>query len=125
MSDSALFSVKKFRVKLYPRDFKKVRAFYEEQLHFQVTHEWDRDENDKGVMFDVGGTTLELLSPEHAYEPITGCALSLEVSDVRKLHETLKDTGCVVRGLKDNSWGDTSFRISDPEGFNISFFAKH
>ncbi|HJQ08728.1 MAG TPA: VOC family protein [Candidatus Saccharimonadales bacterium] len=111
-------------MKLYPNNFELVRAFYESGLGFTVTNSWDRGENDKGVMFDVGGTTLELLSPEDGYKPITGCDFSLEVDDVRQLWEQMKDDNTVRHELRHNSWGDTSFRIADPEGFEITFFTK-
>lgn len=116
--------VREFRVKLYPNDFDLVRTFYESELGFTVTNSWDRGENDKGVMFDVGGTTLELLSPEGGYMPIAGCDFSLEVNDVTKLWEQMKDGDNVRHELRHNNWGDTSFCIADPEGFEITFFTK-
>lgn len=116
--------VREFRVKLYPNDFDLVRNFYENELGFTVTNSWDRGDRDKGVMFDVGGTTLELLSPETEYRPITGCDLSFEVDDVNRLWNKMKDNSDVRHELRHNNWGDTSFRIADPEGFEISFFTK-
>ena len=116
--------VKEFRVKLYPSNFAVVRDFYENKLGFKVTNEWDRGDSDKGVMFDVGGTTLELLSPEDGYKPITGCDFSLEVTDVVALWEQMKDGDNILHPIRHNVWGDTSFRIADPEGFAISFFTK-
>ena len=117
-------AVKEFRLKLYPKDFALTRSFYEQQLQFPVINEWDRGDNDKGVMFDVGGTTLEILSPEGKYRPITGCDLSLEVPDVAALWEQMKDGDNILHPIRHNAWGDTSFRIADPEGFAISFFTK-
>ena len=52
--------VRDFRLKLYPTDFALVRSFHEQQLQFSFIKEWNRGDNDKGVMFDVGGTVLEL-----------------------------------------------------------------
>ena len=116
--------VSEFRLKLYPKDFYKVRKFYEDHLGFPVINEWDRGDNHKGVMFNVGGTTLELLSPEDDYKPIVGADLSLEVPNVTELWEQMKDVYTIVHPLRDNAWGDTSFRIEDPEGFRISLFTK-
>lgn len=124
MIDPTLISVGEFRLKLYPNDFALVRAFYEDKLGFPVTHEWDNGPNNKGVMFSVGSTTLELLSPPDGYKPVQGADVSWEVADVENLWEALKGNTPVVHGLRHNSWGDTSFRITDPEGFNISFFTK-
>jgi uncharacterized glyoxalase superfamily protein PhnB len=76
-------------------------------------------------MFNVGGTILELLTPEDGYKPITGCDLSLEVPDVAELWEQMKNGDNILHPIRDNSWGDTSFRIADPEGYAISFFTRH
>ncbi|MGB4762213.1 MAG: VOC family protein [Candidatus Saccharimonas sp.] len=115
--------IKEFRLKLYPQDFYAVRAFYESELGCAIVNEWDRADS-KGVMFDVGGTILEILTPEKLYAPIAGADVSLEVDDVWALHETMASKPYVIRGLRDNAWGDTSFCIADPEGFEITFFTK-
>ena len=117
--------VTEFRLKLYPKDFALVRNFYEEHLQFPVVNEWDRGDKDKGVMFNIGGTILELLTPEDDYKPITGCDLSLEVPDVAELWEQMKNGDNILHPIRDNSWGDTSLRIADPEGYAISFFTRH
>lgn len=116
-------AVSEFRLKLYPKDFYKVRKFYEAELGYDVVNEWDRP-GSKGVMFDVGGTILELLTPEAEYYPVVGSDVSWEVGAVWQLFETMKDKPYVIRELKDNKWGDTSFLIQDPEGFKITFFTK-
>ena len=118
-------NVIEFRLKLYPKDFYGVRHFYETDLGFTVLSEWDHGEHDKGVMFQVGTTTLELLSPKDKYTPVAGVDVSWEVSGIRSLWEEWKDKENVVFPISDNSWGDTSFCISDPEGFKITFFTKH
>lgn len=118
-----LTTISEFRLKLYPKDFYKVRAFYENELGFSVVNEWDRPDS-KGVMFNVGGTVLELLTPEANYQPITGADVSWEVKDVWQLYEAMKDKPYLVRGLQDNAWGDTSFHIQDPESFKITFFTR-
>lgn len=118
-----LTKVSEFRLKLYPQDFYKVREFYEKELGYTVVNEWDRPDS-KGAMFDVGGTTLELLSAENEHKPIVGTDVSWRVNNVWKLYETMKDRPYVIRGLKDNDWGDTSFHVQDPEGFKITFFTS-
>lgn len=117
--------VSDFRLKLYPKDFYAVRSFYENDLGLLVTKEWDRGEIDKGVMFRVGPATLELLSPESNYQQVIGTDVSWEVLNVQELWQIWKNKPNVVFPLRDNDWGDTSFCISDPEGFKITFFTKH
>jgi catechol 2,3-dioxygenase-like lactoylglutathione lyase family enzyme len=116
--------VTEFRLKLYPQDFTKVRAFYEQILGFEVAGEWDRGESDRGVMFHVGPAILELLSPEEGYKSIQGVDLSLEVPDVHSLWNGLQAKAKIIFELRDNAWGDTSFCIADPEGFKLTFFSK-
>lgn len=116
--------VTEFRLKLYPQNFARVRAFYEQTLGFDVVKEWDRGEDDRGVMLRVGPAILELLSLEGGYKPIQGADLSLEVPDVQNLWRELQTKAEVVFELRDNSWGDTSFCIADPEGFELTFFTK-
>ncbi len=119
-----LAKVREFRLKLYPKDFYKVREFYKNILGYPVTHEWDHGENERGVMFDTGEATLELLSPKSAHTQIQGVDISLEVGDVMKLWEYIQDKVDIEFEPRHNSWGDTSFGIRDPEGFQITFFTK-
>lgn len=117
-----LSKVGEFRLKLYPKDFNKVRTFYENILGYPVTKDWDRGENDRGVMFETGGGTIELLSPKPEYKTVQGVGVSLEVKNVIKLWEQIKDKVDIEFGPRHSSWGDTSFRINDPEGFKVTFF---
>jgi len=119
-----LTKVGEFRFKIYPKDFELVRNFYETVLEYPVVKEWDSAKDDKGVLFDVGGTTIELLSPKDVYKPIGGCGLSLEVVDVWKLWKKFENADNIIFPIRDNAWGDTSFCVSDPEGFHITFFTK-
>lgn len=119
-----LTRVIEFRLKLYPKDFDTVRNFYENLLTYPVTKEWNRGNEDKGVMFDTGGAIIELLTPEADYTPIQGMDLSLGVADVATLWEHLREQVPVIFPLRHNAWGDSSFCISDPEGLKITFFTK-
>lgn len=113
-----------FRLKLYPRDFPLVKSFYQDILLFPIIEEWDNGVSDQGVMFDTGPAIIELLSRDHQPTNISGCTLSLAVDDVHKLWEQFKDAPYIIHRLRDNSWGDTSFAIHDPDGFQITFFTK-
>lgn len=120
---SNLTSVSEVRIKLYPENFEATRDFYGTFLGFKVVTEWNNSELDRGVMFDVGGTILELLARK-ADVKVKGADMSLEVADVRKLWEELKTYPKIAHAIRENSWGDTSFAILDPEGSKISFFTK-
>ena len=119
-----LTKVKEFRFKLYPKDFPKLKDFYQNILGFPIITEWEESEQDRGVMFNTGTTIIELLPTEN-FHPVSGCGLSLEVADVWQLWENFKNYQHVEFPLRDNSWGDTSFSIKDPEGLEITFFSMN
>lgn len=117
--------VNEFRLKLFPEDYSANYTFFKDVLGFAIKHEWDREDS-KGVMFDVGGTTLEFMWPveDGCKDMATGSGLSLAVDDVWSLFEELQGKVEITHKLRDNSWGDTSFGISAPNGYRISFFTK-
>lgn len=119
-----LTKVGEFRLKLYPKDFYTVRDFYQKVLKWPIIDSWDQGKNEKGAMFATGGATLELLSPKAGFEPIQGATISIEVHDVMKLWDYIKNKAPVVFKPRHNSWGDKSFCVTDPEGFKITFFTK-
>lgn len=121
---SELSRVGEFRVMIYPKNFQETRSFYERVLEYPVTHEWDHGEEDRGVMFNTGSATIELLSRRGNVQQIQGLALSLEVRDVRALYERVKDKVNVIFEVRHNAWGDTSFGVTDPEGLKLIFFTK-
>lgn len=124
MSSRNLYPLTKttqFRLKLYPKDFYAVKDFYETVLGFPILNSWD-EPNNNGVMFDTGVAIIELLTPKDGYVPIKGSNVSLKVEDVWALWEKLKDHPNITKPLNLRPWGDMSFRIVDPEGFQISFF---
>ena len=103
-----------------------MKDFYENTLGYPIVNSWDNG-NDKGVMFDTGMAVLELLTPKDGYLPVQGSNVSLRVADIWALWEKLKDHPNIVKPLGINPWGDgdLSFRIVDPEGFRITFFAPN
>jgi catechol 2,3-dioxygenase-like lactoylglutathione lyase family enzyme len=119
-----LTKVQEFRLKLYVKDFDKSKEFYQQLLGYPVVNEWDRGEEDKGVMFNTGSAIIELLTPEDGYVPLQGTGISLEVVDVKALWNNIKTQVEIVFELRNNEWGDTSFAIKDPDGYKITFFTK-
>ena len=72
----------------------------------------------------VEGQLVVYAYDDSAAEPHNpSCDVSLRVSDVQSLWNELKDRSQVIFGLRDNSWGDTSFCIADPGGFRLTFFS--
>ncbi|MEO6508629.1 MAG: VOC family protein [Patescibacteria group bacterium] len=109
--------VHEFRFILLVRNLEAQRAFYETIFDWPIIEDWGG-----GILYDTGGTVLELIQDSNAEKPNASNRISIMVSDVWSLYEDLKDKVKVIHSLKDNSWGDTSFRISDPDGFLITIF---
>lgn len=127
MTATAIYSLTKttqFRLRLFPKDYYKAKSFYENDLNYPIIHSWDQ-ENNKGAMFNTGVGILELNTPEEKYEPLQGANASFRVDDVWTLWEKLKNHPNIVKPLTLRPWGDVSFRIVDPEGFQISFFTPN
>lgn len=121
-SFSILTKTSEFRLKLYPSNFGLVKEFYRDILKFPIVKQWDDGPDNKGVMFSTGVAIIELLSTDH-YVPVQGCGVSLRVADVVQLWGKFKDVDYIEHPLRENSWGDRSFGIKDPEGFKITFFS--
>ncbi len=118
-----LTKISECRIKLYPMKYDESYNFYKNILSFQIIKEWNRDSEDRGVMFDTNAAVIELLY-EGNPEKISGCNLSLEVKDVKRLFEKIKNEGKIIFPLRHNDWGDTSFCVADPNGFELTFFTK-
>lgn len=110
-------AVKEFRFIQLVRDLTKLRSFYEEIFDWPIIEDWGG-----GILYDTGAATLELIHDPEADPPNGSSHISIAVSDVWSLFERLKDKVTIVFPIRDNAWGDTSFQISDPNGFRITIF---
>jgi predicted enzyme related to lactoylglutathione lyase len=120
-----LSHVDEFRLKIYTSKFYESKEFYSEVLEYPLVDSWDEAER-KGAMFDTGSGIIELLYDKIGYSSETHKTvdISLSVKDVKLLWDNVKGKVNVVFAIRHNSWGDTSFCISDPNGFKITFFTK-
>ncbi|MBI2641071.1 hypothetical protein HYW87_00545 [Candidatus Roizmanbacteria bacterium] len=57
-----------FRFKMYPKDFYKVREFYEKVLGYPIVDSWDTPD-DKGVMFNTEAAIIEVMTPRKNFVP--------------------------------------------------------
>ena len=69
--------VETFRLKLFVADFDARRRFYAEALRWPVEYEWGGQS--RGVMFETGAGTIELLEQKDAAWPVTSCDVSLRL----------------------------------------------
>ncbi|HEY7984343.1 MAG TPA: VOC family protein [Ktedonobacterales bacterium] len=96
------------------------KAFYAEQLGFQVTKDFGQgDHHWVSLALPGGGATLTLTTSHENMRPGT-LKLYLATSNVAEAHDGLKARGAAVNDVKDDLYGPGSgvkwFDMSDPDG---------
>lgn len=115
-----LTNVKEFRFILLVHNLISQRKFYEEIFNWEIINDWGG-----GILYDTGAAIFELIQDSSSHKPNSSCRIAISVPDVWTLFDKLKNKVIIEFPLRDNSWGDTSFRIKDPEGFSITIFTPN
>ncbi len=114
---------KELRHHTYAKDVDALSHFYNKELGLPVLKYWRRGD-DKGTMLSLGGNVLEIFGQDEEKSEYHGkTSISSRVPNVVAYYKKLSRKN--VRGLsklRENSWGDTSFDVIDPEGNRITFF---
>ena len=115
------------RLHVYVKDMKEMVRFYNKFLEFPVVHYW-RGQGNEGTMLDIGGNIIELYNKNGTYHKYNknfygNVSLSLRVKSVQDLYDKFSKKNIKIGELEDNSWGDTSFELTDIEGNRIIFFS--
>lgn len=118
---------KEVRIHIYVKDMKEMVRFYNKILEFPVVHYW-RGNGSEGTMLDIGGNIIELYNKNGTYHKYNknyygNVSMSLRVKSVHSLYDKFSKKNIKIGELEDNSWGDTSFELVDPEGNRIIFFS--
>jgi uncharacterized glyoxalase superfamily protein PhnB len=108
----------------------RVRDFYVETLGFDhVMGVLGKDGQLEFVTIVMGGARVMFSRSEAALLPSTPSgskqpvALYLEVADVQAYHDSLKKKGVQITDeLVNQWWGDRTFKIKDPGGYEIWFY---
>ncbi len=108
----------------------KVRNFYVETLGFDhVMGVLGKDGQLDFVTVVMGGARLMFARPQDASASASGSArkqpveIYLEVADVGAFHERLKTKDVkITEGLTTQWWGDKTFKVRDPYGYEIWFY---
>ena len=124
-TDSTNFKQMKLNAGIITNKIAETKQFYTEMLDFGVVFE-----NEFYLLLHTPNHQAELsfLQANHpTQEPIfqtpfagKGVYLTIEVADVDKLYEALKNKGAnIVIDIRDEPWGDRHFSIVDPNGIGI------
>ena len=104
------------------KSFDKCRKFYEGFLGLPIDSEWNRGPGDRGVVYEVGTTHLELLEGDHD-QTDDGVYLYIPVEDVDAVWAWLASAAEVVVPIATHIWGHRNFMIRDPAGVKLKFYS--
>jgi len=101
-------------------DMAKAKAFYAEQLGFQVTTDFGQGDQHWVTLEPPGGGPTLTLSTMHGNMKPGTMRLYLSTSDIEAAHNELKAKGVKVNDVKDDLYGPGSavkwFDLRDPDG---------
>lgn len=107
---------------LYVSDLERSRAFYAEKLGFEPGTDTPQV---KGFRFGSGHLAIHQENrPEAERIYQGGFYAALTVEDVDSYHAELAKRGVEVGEIRDWPWGERSFTVSDPDGYQWTFAAS-
>ena len=114
------------RVHIYVKSMNEMVRFYNKILEFPVVRYWRYSDGD-GTQINLGGNLIELFSKgrrNYSNKSFYGnISLSVKVNDVYKFYDKMQRKNIQVGELVENTWGDASFHVIDPEGNRLAFFS--
>jgi catechol 2,3-dioxygenase-like lactoylglutathione lyase family enzyme len=124
----------KFRFTYFTNKYQETCDFYAYMLELNLSHSWDRDENDKGALFEAGDGLIEILyhsDPEKPgnqgldYRTPQGVFMCIQVWKIDELFEDYQKKEIPFKQkIVDQSWGHRSFSVIEPNGLIIFFFQE-
>jgi len=122
-----------FRFSYFTQDYDATVAFYRDGLGFPVVESWDRDPEDRGMLFGAASGLVEILKrPEsgdssHLWDERSpqGAFMVIEVEDVDKTYRQVVGKGLPIQQeLTTQTWGHRSFCVREPNGLTLYFFSE-
>lgn len=111
------------RIVLHVNNLTRVANFYENVLQYTIVNRWSDPPRRQGIIFEAGNQSLIEPVQDGIPHRHSGLGASLRVPNVWKLWERVKRLNVTILfPLRNNSWGDVSFGIADPEHFPLIFF---
>lgn len=124
-------SIIEFRVALTAQDYDRLVAFYEDALGLEAGEIWTQADN-KGVIYDMGRATLEILDENSAAtvdqievgNRVSGqIRFALEVPDLEAaLNRALAKGATLVHEPIITPWRHHNVRLQSPDGLQITLF---
>lgn len=123
-----------FRFTYFTDKYRETYNFFKDILAFDLGHEWDRDENDKGALFEAGQGVIEILhrpneqeiqNPALDYRNPQGVYMGIQVWNIDELYKKYKANGVVFQQeIVNQSWGHRSFSILEPNDLVLFFYQE-
>lgn len=107
------------RICRHTSDIWKIYDFYQNQFWLEVYKDWDRSDDDKGVIFILKDMLIEYIYNKNA-DSWTWTYLYIEDTEIDTFYSECKVVNKTE--LVDTPWWHTQFSIFDSEGFEIKFF---
>jgi catechol-2,3-dioxygenase len=112
------------RVVFYTSQFDVMSDFYQSILGLPVFKTFDHSKFQRGIVFELNKTLVELLEQENTVIIQTESYLYIEKNNVREFFEQIKNEVKIIKELETFDWGHTSFLVADPEGNKLKFFSQ-
>lgn len=123
----------KFRFTYFSEHYQKTYRFYHKTLGLTLAHDWDRNEHDKGALFEAGKGLIEILHKSDSkaqnagldYRSPQGVFMCIQVFDIDERYQRYKELGLAFKQeITDQSWGHRSFSVIEPNGLVLFFFEE-
>jgi catechol 2,3-dioxygenase-like lactoylglutathione lyase family enzyme len=124
----------KFRFTYFTNKYDETYNFYKHTLEFNLGHSWDRNEEDKGALFEIGEGLVEILKrpidETNRYQGLDyripqGLFMGIQVWNIDELFKKYKAKGIPFKKeIADQSWGHRSFYVLEPNGLVLSFYQE-
>jgi catechol 2,3-dioxygenase-like lactoylglutathione lyase family enzyme len=110
-------------------DLEKSRQFYCDLLGFQVSDRWERDGKLLGLELVTGSCLVGLSQDDFAKGRNRQKGVGMRIYfgtivDIDAFADALAERGIAVRGPEDAPWAARVLHVTDPDGFQITFFRE-
>ena len=113
-----------FRFYYFTPRYEATIAFYRDLLGFAIYHSWDREDGDRGTIFEAPNGVGFIEIEEGRESPSLRGGFYIEVPDVDEWYEKARESGApIARPVADTGYGHRNFKTTDPNGVEVSFFS--